>query len=171
MVDKTDVSCQSARMITEQANDFKEKFETFSKSSELTKRYIANAKDRAFASLVKVDNVIYKQNGYLALGDPRGYAEEVEAISVDHQSCRLGQWYYQGIGNTHFKDSGAYGKIAGPHEQVHRAVFAAVSLRNKNWQSNQAIREQITTHMRVAEDSSNQILHYIDDMMDERARR
>lgn len=54
-------------------------------------------KDRSFASLLKLDHVIYIQNGYIALG--KGIdSDEAKAVASDHYNCRLDKWYYQGEG-------------------------------------------------------------------------
>lgn len=169
MVVKAERSSSSASEVTEQANDFKEKFEAFSESAELTKNYISNAKNRTFGTLVKVDHVIFKQNGYLALGDSAGHDDEIQAVAVDHQSCRLGKWYYEGLGNQNFSNTTAYSKIAEPHEMVHKSVYSAVKLRDKNWKADPLIRDNIVGFMRVAEENSNRILIHIDEMMDERS--
>lgn len=169
MVVKAEVSSSSASEVTVQANNFKEKFEAFSESAELTKTYISNAKNRTFGTLVKVDHVIFKQNGYLALGDSSGHEDDITAVAVDHNSCRLGKWYYEGLGNKNFSNTSGYSKIAEPHEIVHKSVYSAVKLRDQNWKTDPAIRDNIIGFMRAAEESSNRILIHIDEMMDERS--
>lgn len=45
----------------------------------------------------------------------------------DHTECRLGAWYYNGEGKSHFSQLAGYRQIEAPHEAVHKQARRAVS--------------------------------------------
>lgn len=168
MVNKAEGSSDSAKLISEQVEEFKKRFSDFSQSAETTTRYVTNAKDRTFGTLAKLDHIIFKQNGYLALDDASERSDEIAAVSVDHTACRMGRWYYEGDGSKSFSHTTAYKKLEEPHATVHKAVQEAVELRNANWRFMPEVRQQIIDNMRLAETKSDEILKRIDDMMEEK---
>ncbi|GAA6153093.1 methyl-accepting chemotaxis protein [Pseudoteredinibacter isoporae] len=168
MVDKAESSSCSASVIGEQVEAFKQRFSEFSESAETTCRYLTNAKDRTFGTLAKLDHIIFKQNGYLALDDSCERNDEIAAVLIDHTSCRMGQWYYEGDGANSFNHLSAYQKLETPHASVHQSVRDAVELRDANWRFVPEIRQQIVDHMRSAETQSDEILRRIDEMMDQK---
>ncbi|MBB6523261.1 methyl-accepting chemotaxis protein [Pseudoteredinibacter isoporae] len=168
MVNKAESSSGSASVISEQVESFKQRFSEFSESAETTCRYLSNAKDRTFGTLAKLDHIIFKQNGYLALDDSCERKEEIAAVLVDHTNCRMGQWYYKGDGANSFSHLAAYRKLEAPHTTVHKAVREAVGLRDANWRFVPEIRQQIVDHMRTAETQSDEILRRIDEMMEQK---
>lgn len=170
MVQQAEISSQAAEEINTQVQQFREQFANIATSAEDTQRYIAYAKDCTFGSLIKADHVIFKQNGYVALDDTKDRTEELQAVSVCHTDCRLGQWYFEGEGFESFKSTKAYKLMDAPHAAVHHSVLKAVSYRDQNWKKDKSIRKEIVEHMRNAEEESYKILQHIDDMIDERHR-
>jgi len=71
-----------------------------------------------YASLVKVDHMVYKQNGYMAIHTWID-SEEANAVLVDNHNCRFGGWYYQGDGREFYGNTMAYREIESPHSEVH----------------------------------------------------
>lgn len=168
MVEQSASSTQAATQVTGQIEDFRQQFSEIATSAEDTKRYVSYAKDRTFGSLAKADHVIFKQNGYLALDTRKNRDQEITAISKTHTECRLGKWYYDGLGEEQFRHTSSYKALELPHAAVHHAVQQAVSLRDENWQKHAEIRAKIVDAMRNAEEESYKILQYIDDMIEER---
>lgn len=167
MVVQAQVSNDTANEVSSLVNGFKTQFDTFSVGAKDTVNAVSSAKNRAFASLVKADHVIYKQNGYLALDHSQDRTAEIEAITKSHHSCRLGVWYYEGEGSEAFSATPSYRKLEEPHAVVHREVQRAVSLRDADWANNRAIKQEIVSAMTTAEEQSYKILQYIDDMIEE----
>jgi len=168
MVVKAEVSSTAANDVNQQANMFKEKFTQFSESAERTQYFISNAKDRTFGTLVKLDHIIYKQNGYRALDDSADRSEEISAVAVSDHECRLGKWYREGEGAKNFANTRAFRAIEEPHRAVHQSVFDAVKLRDKGWRGDSEVRLNIIANMREAEKQSNLMLCSIEEMMDEK---
>jgi len=168
MVSKAETSSSSASQISQQVEEFKHRFNDFSDSAETTRRYVTNAKDRTFGTLAKLDHIIFKQNGYLALDDSSERGDEIAAVSIDHTSCRMGRWYYEGDGAKSFNHTLAYKALEAPHAAVHLAVQEAVELRDANWRFMPEVRQKIIENMKIAESESDLILKRIDEMMDEK---
>ena len=124
--------------------------------------------DDKLNTLVKVDHIIYKQNGYIALDSSAQFTGALEAVAMDHQHCRLGQWYYQGEGQASCSHTRGFRALEAPHVQVHRAVQAAVALRDADWIHQPAIKQRIIDAMREAEEQSYAMIQHMDAMLQEK---
>ncbi|MBV0931956.1 methyl-accepting chemotaxis protein [Marinobacterium weihaiense] len=170
MVVQATASEQASNELGEVAQGLHQQFATFSSAADETCQYVSYAKDLTFGSLAKADHVIFKQNGYLMFDENNEHPDVLEAISIDHDQCRLGQWYYQGPGKESFSNTSSYRLLEAPHQEVHAAVQRAVALRNENWREATDVRRLIVKEMTHAEEESYKILQYIDDMIGERHR-
>jgi methyl-accepting chemotaxis protein len=75
------------------------------------------AQNQLFTTLVKVDHVIYKSRAYA------GVIEMDNSLaSVDHHSCRFGQWYDH-EGQDRFGKLKEYQIINEPHKKIHSMVM------------------------------------------------
>ncbi|MDP2832488.1 MAG: methyl-accepting chemotaxis protein [Pseudomonadota bacterium] len=142
------------------------RFGGFANSARETQGRSARAQDMSFASLVKVDHVIYKQRAYMALnsGGERTYTE---AVSVDHHHCRLGQWY-EAEGRAEFGGTRAYAALAAPHARVHANAHKMLSYLDKGWEKNLGVQQAMFTAMQEAEDASREVMELIDRMVVEK---
>ena len=77
---------------------------------------------KLFANMAKIDHMIYKNNTYSAFLDGN-----VENISSDSHSCKLGQWY-DGEGKEVFSNKASYKQLDIPHKDVHRLIEEAKKL-------------------------------------------
>ncbi len=91
------------------------KFGQFYESAVTTLYNARYAQDLSFASLVKVDHVVYKQRGYVLINDLNN-DEYKKAVGVDHHSCRLGKWY-EGEGKAVFGDAPSFRQLASAARQ------------------------------------------------------
>ena len=75
--------------------------------------------DSLYTSLAKVDHIILKHKAYKALLDEN---EEMAKSFVDHNICRMGEWY-----NTEakrkFEHTKAYKELGKVHKRVHDKIF------------------------------------------------
>lgn len=166
MVKKAETSSVAAAEMNDQVESFKKRFVEFSESAEKTSSYVLSAKDLTFGALMKIDHVILKQNGYLALGDSN--SEIAEELTIEHTDCEMGAWYYKGEGATQYSRLSSYSKLESPHQELHTFLKSAVSYRDKNWRNDKQIRDNIISDMRRAEDSSELFLNSIDQLMQEK---
>ncbi|MCB0368473.1 MAG: CZB domain-containing protein [Bdellovibrionales bacterium] len=78
---------------------------------------IVMTNDEIFMSLAKLDHIIWKVNTYLSI------IEEKPAFKfVDHHNCRLGKWYYEGVGKINFSNLSSYRNLESSHAQVHNGT-------------------------------------------------
>jgi len=148
--------------------DFEKKFEGFSASSYATLEKISHAQRITFASLVKTDHMVFKQNGYMAINKGKD-SEEAIAVGVNHHNCRLGKWYYEGDGKKHFSDTHAFHELEAPHAKVHNAIHQVIELIDGNWESNEELKEQIISQCESAEDASDQVMDLLNQMVKEKS--
>ena len=142
------------------------RFGHFARSAQETEGRAARARDKSFASLVKVDHVIYKQRAYMAL-NTSGEDDFKQAISVDHHDCRLGKWY-ETIGRERFGDMPSYALLERPHALVHSNVHNMLTYLDKGWEHNFEIQQTIFNAMQTTEDASREVMLLIDKMVAEK---
>jgi len=138
-------------------NDFSD---TIVETSHLSK--VIN--ESLFATLVKVDHIIYKNNAYSTV-----LSEDKEKAKTfaDHYSCRMGKWYYEGAGKELFSKTQAYKRMEAPHVNVHNAVLEVVQCTtHENCLSTQNF-EHVTQQMRIMEQNSLELFQDLEDMVQE----
>jgi methyl-accepting chemotaxis protein len=124
------------------------------------------AQDLSFASLVKVDHVIYKQRAYVLVNDPHN-DEFKKMVGVDHQNCRLGKWY-EGTGKEIFGDAPSYRKLLDPHSKVHTAVHKMLHVMENKWEHNEVLQDKIMDALQNAETASLEVMRIIDQLVAEK---
>jgi len=153
--------------VMQQVSAFRNQFSDLSKSAKASVNYIVYARNKSFGLLTKLDHIIFKQNGYIAI-ESTAECPQQKAISVDHHNCRLGKWYYEGIGHDQFRRTTAYGKLELPHAEVHRATQRAYETSRSNWSENPNLLDGILKYMQEAEEASSLVMQFIDEMVEER---
>lgn len=153
--------------INTKVDAFGERFSEFEQSANRTLNIIHYAKDRSFASLVKTDHIIYKQNGYFVLS---GNSEDKyrNVVMVDHFNCRLGKWYYEGSGKSVYGEMASYAELEVYHAAVHDNVQIAIEQHDLDWEKNEAIRNEIVSKVVAFEQGSDGVMSTIDRMVVER---
>ncbi len=149
-------------------SQFESKFSDFAQSAHATMERVAYAQDVSFASLVKVDHLLYKQYGYIALSDSSVAAEAKTALSVGHHDCRLGVWYESGLGAQSFSNMPSYRDVMAPHAIVHQKIQEASSYLDTNWENDKAIQASILSCFQTAENASDEVLSSIDRIVEEK---
>jgi methyl-accepting chemotaxis protein len=159
--------------ITESSRDtvtaFSGSVRLFAESARTSFQQVSRAQDVSFASLVKVDHFLFKQNGYRVVNQGMDSAE-ARAVQADHRSCRLGQWYYEGQGAELFARVPSYSRLESPHAQVHSHIHEAVRLLGQRWQNDPGIQAGVISQFEQAERASEEVVAVIDRMVDERHR-
>jgi methyl-accepting chemotaxis protein len=156
-----------SQTVSASIDDFNQQFEAFSSSAQATIASANSAKDGAFATLAKIDHVIYKQNGYLALSHPEDPSYRV-AINADHTQCRLGKWYYEGDGKSNFCHTPSYSRLESPHVQVHLKVKEALDLMEMNDSDNEILHGRIVSAMEEAEQASQLVIEMVHEIVQEK---
>lgn len=143
-----------------------EKFVRFSESAKITLGSARYAQDLSFSSLIKVDHLIYKQRFYALINSPED-SELRKAVSVDHQSCRLGKWYLEEGKNT-FGDLSSFKTLIEPHGHVHSGVQNAVILLDSGWESNDNVQVKIVAEMNEVEINSAKVMQVLNNLVAEK---
>lgn len=173
-VDQMLESSSTTRQLTDEVSgsmeEFYRHFSELSTSARTTIDRISHAKDRTFASLIKIDHIIYKQNSYIAL-TKGGDCEEAQAVSVNHTGCRLGKWYYGDIGQQSYGHTHAFKALERPHAEVHGCMHEALHAAEEDWAHDDSVQQRIINHVECAEAASAEVMHLLDDMVEESASR
>lgn len=149
--------------------EFRSQVLKFADSAKTSLTQINKAQDFSFASLVKVDHFLYKQNGYRVVHQGAG-SLAAQAIQADHRSCRLGAWYYTGQGAELFSHVPSFPRLEAPHARVHQNVHQAADLLGRHWEKDAEAQDRIYAHFEAAERASEEVVQVIDRMVDERHR-
>lgn len=109
----------------------------------------------SFLETVKLDHVVWKSQVY-----NRIWSNDVGSIEGmgDHTSCRLGQWYSEGIGYEKYRHLSSYSRLEDPHREVHESGFKALEC-FKNHDESKAIQ-----HLQRMESASSRVIDIISGM-------
>jgi hypothetical protein len=119
----------------------------------------------SFASLVKVDHVIFKQRAYMTLNTrDTSYAD---AVKVDHHNCRLGKWY-EGQGRELFGALPSYKMLVQPHARVHDSIHAMLPYLDQDWEKDLGLQQAMYEKLRSAEEASKEVMTLIDQLVREK---
>lgn len=157
---------QTAKVGTEMRH-FHANFDQVATSSQNTIALINQTKDISFATLVKLDHIIYMQNGYIGL-EKGGQGDEAQAVTVDHYHCRLGKWYYEGEGYQSFNALSSYRRLENYHKAVHHNMQQALQLVQQDWLGDEQVLVGLLDAVSEAETASNHVMHSISDMVREK---
>lgn len=112
--------------------------------------------NETFVSLVKLDHIVFKLNGYKEI-----FTHSGKKLS-DHYSCRLGKWV-AGDGRTRFGNNIMFSQINEPHQRVHENMNEAIEL---SAQKDSAQDEKILTNCHNAEGGSRQLFGVFKEMIE-----
>ena len=83
---------------------------------------------RGFVELTKTDHMLYKFQIYQIL---MGVSDKNPEEFADHTSCRLGKWYYEGVGRECCSHISAFRNLEQPHKEVHDYGIEAITRHRK----------------------------------------
>ena len=142
-------------------------FNVFAEQAQMTFTSVDFAHDICYASLVKVDHMIYKQKAYKSF-HAGTQNTDADAVKVNHHSCRLGKWYYDGVGKEAFGHTQAFLDLETPHMEVHNAGHAALEMLDGEWQRDTKLQSKILATYGEMEDASDRVMDRIDAMINEK---
>lgn len=135
---------------------FLEQFNTLKNQAQASKLNSSAIVSETFVSLVKLDHVAFKLNGYKEI-----LARSGKKLS-DHLSCRLGKWV-QGDGRKIFGNNVAFAQIDEPHQSVHKNMNQAIEIATAS--ESQENNKNILTCCQAAEASSAKLFGVFTDMI------
>lgn len=139
-------------------------FVLFKKNSGRAVFEVLDVSNRIFATLAKIDHIVFKNNVY---GFLFGQADSYKPI--DYHNCRLGKWYYEGMGKYRFGNTPSYPKLETPHTTVHNEANSLVADCGhglKGTCSSKEIKEKILK----MEEGSAGVGKYLDAMVEEKTQ-
>ncbi len=141
-------------------NGFKDKTLQLKENAVLIQDNTKNILYSTFIVLVKLDHLLFKSNGYSTV-----FKDEVQGKFVDHHSCRLGQWYENGLGKEVFKNTKSYSKLDKPHSIVHDNIIKAVACVENGTCLTEV--DNVLTYFEHSEIASSEVIRVLDSMLEE----
>jgi len=145
--------------------DMEGRFAHFAKSARETLGHSTLDQDMSFASLVKVDHVIFKQRAYMTLNTSD--ATYANAVTVNHHDCRLGKWY-TGEGREVFGGLPSYKALEKPHAKVHDSVHTMLPYLTQGWEKDLSMQQAMYAAFQNAEEASHEVMALIDRLVREK---
>ena len=150
----------SSSQIVESIKEVESNVDRAEQTSISTERLVSNSENQIYASLIKIDHIIYKQHAYRALNNSKHHTS-VEAIKTDHHQCRMGQWYNKKSTKTTYSDNISYAELDAPHAIVHASVKTAFKeVGEKNVDQNVVLAQ-----MKRSEEASSLLIEKLSEMV------
>ena len=146
---------------------FQEKFTSFGEIAQQSYTKAAYTRLMSFASLVKMDHLVYIHNGYRTL-EVGPDSDEGRTVAVDHHSCRFGKWYEQGIGAKEFAHLPSYQSMAAPHATVHQTMHQILGRLEPDWDRHKENLEWVLARFNELEFNSAEIVRLMDKLTQEK---
>jgi len=140
--------------------------ETSLNSAKKTKASVSSVYDIAFASLVKIDHLVYKQKTYMSLDG--GDAQYHDDISVDHHHCRFGKWYFEGEGKAHYSNLPSFSRVDPYHQAVHDRAHAVQAIVAGDWKMSVDKQAEILENFNEIETASSELVQVINALIKEK---
>nr|WP_270693609.1 MULTISPECIES: methyl-accepting chemotaxis protein [unclassified Aeromonas] len=153
-----------SQRISDNVDGFRHSFEAVAEGAKSNIGHLHYARGLAFASLLKLDHIIFMQRGYRGL-EARG----ADGSAVSHTDCRLGRWYYEGDGAALFGSLASFKQLEIPHQQVHGAVNKALVAARGDWLHDDQLLHTILIEMESAENASKQVMELLNRMVQEQS--
>ena len=115
-----------------------------------------------YATLVKVDHIIFKHTAYSALITEN--AQKAKTFT-DHHHCRMGKWYYEGEGKTLFSTTNAYKQMEAPHKVVHDMILEIIPCAIRGDCLLPMNKNHIVNNMETMEKASRELFTLLDNMV------
>ncbi len=147
----------------EEIDDLHVKIVSFEKNASRSVYEVQFLSDKIFASLAKIDHVIYKHNVYaLLFGENNSFSEST------HHACRLGEWYERGKGKEEFSKTTSYAKLDKPHALVHNTANALAN----ECASGETIcsKDKIEEMVHTIEEASVEVFTILDEMVEQKSK-
>lgn len=153
-----DIASQSSQSI----ESFHSTLQNFNKDAISTAQQANIIENTTFITLAKIDHIMYKSNAFITIIN--GQIQKWKPSN--HNSCRLGQWYYNGAGKERFSHLDHYKSMAAPHQMVHQ--YAHDNLKYvENGDHSIEHREEIISNFKAMEKASDQLFHHMDELIKE----
>ena len=146
---------------------FEGQFGRLADSAKTTQDRISHAQGITFASLIKVEHLLYKQNAYMVVTSGSS-SPEAALVKVDHHNCNLGKWYDSGHGKQLFSHVPSYAGMETPHRHLHEKIHEAMKYLGEEWANNRDVQKKIIAAFTESEHASDEVLEAINRIVAEK---
>jgi methyl-accepting chemotaxis protein len=144
----------------EQMDIFQDRMRELSQNSQMISIENKNVTYAIFMVLSKLDHLIFKANGYKTVFS----GEAVDHFATDTE-CRLGKWYFDGVGKEKFGKCLSYSKMAAPHKDVHDNIKKAVDCVKEGTCTQES--QNVMTYFENAEKASQKVVELLSNILKE----
>ncbi|MCG8428064.1 MAG: CZB domain-containing protein [Chromatiales bacterium] len=107
------------------------------------------------------------QNGYRAF-ETGPNSKEWNAVMVDHNTCRFGQWLTSDEGQAMFSHLPSYSRLDTPHQLVHQHIHHALEAITNHGDDYNTLKEEILREYQAAEVASQEMMIIISELINEK---
>lgn len=115
--------------------------------------------NQLFATLAKIDHVVFKHKAYSSVLND----EKVQEF-VDHKSCLFGQWY-QSVGAEFFSKTASFKILDGFHHDVHHYAIKNIDMVEKGVHNQHNLIPVVLDNFIKMEEASNHLFETLDQMV------
>ena len=144
----------------EQMDMFQEKMQKLTDNSNIILEENKDITYAVFIVLVKLDHLLFKANGYKTV-----FTGEATGKFASDNECRLGKWYFEGIGKELFSNCASFKKMAAPHKDVHDNIKKAVECVQKGTCTQES--QNVMTYFESAEEASKKVVENLNNILQE----
>ncbi len=149
----------------EQIDSFQDKMHQLSTNAAVIEEETTGVTYAIFTVLSKLDHLLFKANGYKTV-----FTGEVHADFASDTECRLGKWYFDGMGKDKFGKCASFSKMQIPHKEVHDSIKKAVGCVQNGTCTQES--QNVMTYFDSAEKASQKVIDILDTLLqEERAKR
>jgi methyl-accepting chemotaxis protein-like sensor/chemoreceptor zinc-binding protein len=149
----------------EQMDIFQSRMQELSENSQIISMENKDVTYAIFMVLSKLDHLLFKANGYKTV-----FSGEAQSHFAADTECRLGKWYFEGVGKEKFGQCSSYSKMEAPHKAVHDNIKKAVECVEANTCTQES--QNVMTYFKNAEKASQQVVELLSNMLrEEKATR
>lgn len=139
--------------------NFSQMVNSFSQDANKTAKDAFFIQNQLFASLAKIDHVVFKHKAYSTVLNDENMHE-----FVDHKQCLFGKWYLN-EGMQFFGKTKAYTILDTFHHDVHKYAIENVKIVEKSMQNSQEMIPTVLDNFIHMENASTRLFETLDEMV------
>ncbi len=144
----------------EQMQEFENRMQELQINSSKIQEDTTDVTYSTFAVLSKLDHLIFKASGYKTV-----FSGKAAGHFLSDTECRLGKWYFEGLGKNKFGSCPSFSKMQIPHKEVHDNIKTAVEcVKNGTCTQNS---QNIMTYFNNAEKASSEVISILSNLIEE----
>lgn len=148
---------EQTHTITSEIDKFQTDFEQVSSSAEHTIDVIQCAKRRVFLSRIKLDQIIFMQNGYIGL-EAGGEGEQAELICRGYTEDRLDEWVNQNNVDSGLVDKSMLNALSTSQRAVYTEMQSAMNIVQHDWLHQKGALSAVVAHVTKAESAVSDVI-------------